>query len=85
MAKENITKFFDAAMTDKALAEKLAALAVEHGYDFTADELLKLGAARPLSDEDLENTVGGIGADMGIIRGYWERERRERERRENNR
>lgn len=58
MAKENITKFFDAAMTDKALAAKVAALATENGYDFTADELLELGAARPLSDSEVENAVG---------------------------
>ena len=59
MAKENIAKFFGAAMTDKALAEKAAALAAESGYDFTAAELLELGTARPLSDEELENTGGG--------------------------
>ena len=59
MAKENIARFIDAAMTDKALAGKLAALAVENGYDFTAEELLELGAARPLSDEETENAFGG--------------------------
>ncbi len=48
MAKENIAKFFNAAMTDKALAEKLAALAAENGYDFTAAELLELGSAKAL-------------------------------------
>lgn len=40
MAKENITKFFDAAMTDKVLAERLAALAAEKGHNFIAGELL---------------------------------------------
>lgn len=59
MAKENITKFFDAAMTDKALSGKVAALAAEHGYDFTAAEFLELGAARPLSDEDAGDASGG--------------------------
>lgn len=45
MAKENIRRFIDVAMTDKSLAEKVAALATEHGFDFTAAELLELGAA----------------------------------------
>ena len=31
MAKENITRFIDAAMTDKALAERVAVLAVKIG------------------------------------------------------
>lgn len=59
MEKENITKFFDAAITDKALADKVAALAMENGYDFTAAEFLELGAARPLSDEGMEGIQGG--------------------------
>ena len=60
MSKENIAKFFEAAAADKALAEKLAALAAENGYAFTADELLEWGAVRPISDEDAEqNVVGG--------------------------
>ena len=50
MAKENIAKFFNEAMTDKTLVEKLAA---ECGFAFTAEELLALGAARPLSDEGM--------------------------------
>lgn len=59
MAKENITKFFDAAVTDKTLAAELAALATEHGCDFTAEELLELGAVRPLSDADAEKAAAG--------------------------
>ena len=59
MAKENIAGFLDAAMRDKALAEKFAALAAEQGYVFTAEELLELGEARPLSDADIENAAGG--------------------------
>lgn len=58
MEKENIAKFFDKAITDRELAEKLAALAVENGFDFTAEELLELGATRPLSDAVM-GTVGG--------------------------
>ena len=61
MAKENITKFFEAAAADQALAEKLAALAAENGYAFTAAELLELGAARPLEDEEATKAVGGLG------------------------
>ena len=61
MAKENITKFFNAAVTDPALAEKLAALAAENGCAFTAAELLELGAARPLEDEEATKAVGGMG------------------------
>lgn len=45
MAKENIRRFIDVAMTDKSLAEKVAALATEHGFNFTAAHLLELGAA----------------------------------------
>lgn len=68
MAKENIMKFFDAAMTDMALAEKLAALAAKNGYDFTAEELLKFGAARPLCDADAEKAAGGGATIPGAIR-----------------
>ena len=59
MAKENIGQFFDTAMTDKTLADKLSALARESGYDFTEGELLELGAARPLSDDEAADAAGG--------------------------
>ena len=59
MAKENIKKFFDTAMTDNALAEEVAVLAAKNGYDFTAAELLELGETRPLSDTDIEDAAGG--------------------------
>lgn len=59
MAKENIARFFDAAVTDKALAEKLAALAGENGFDFTAEELLEAGIQRPISDKEVEVAIGG--------------------------
>ncbi len=59
MAKENIAGFFNAAMTEKALAEKLAALAAENGFEFAAEELLELGSARPIDDADMENAAGG--------------------------
>lgn len=59
MVKEVITKFFDAAMTDKVLAEKLAALAEENGYNFTAAELLEVSAIQPITDEEMEIAAGG--------------------------
>lgn len=59
MLNKNIEKFFDAAMTDMALAAKLPALATENGYDFTATELLELGEAKPLSDGEAENVAAG--------------------------
>ena len=59
MAKERIMKFFETAKADQALAEKLAALSTENGYDFTAEELLDLGAARPLTDEEANTASGG--------------------------
>ena len=68
MAKENITKFFEAAAADKALAEKLAALAAENGYAFTAAELLELGAARPLGDEEATKAVGGSRTPSQLLR-----------------
>lgn len=59
MAKKNIRKFFEKAMTEKALAEKFAALAAEYGYNFTVEELLDVGAVKPLSDGDVGNASGG--------------------------
>ncbi len=59
MAKENIAKFFNAAMSDKALAENLATLATENGFEFTAEELLELGSSRPLSDDEVADAAGG--------------------------
>ncbi len=59
MAKVNIAKFFNLAMTDKALAEKAAALASANGFDITAAELLELGTARPLDDAAVETAAGG--------------------------
>lgn len=66
MAKENIARFIKATMTDKALAAKVAALATEHGYGFTATELLAAGdkadsptAVQSLSDTDMGAVSGG--------------------------
>lgn len=47
MAKENIMKFLEAAIGSRTLAEKLSALAGEHGYQFTAEELQSLAADTP--------------------------------------
>lgn len=72
MAKGAIINFFEAAAMDRKLhkeltelAERFAALAEEYGYDFTAEELLELGTACPLPDDDVGSTVGGGG-----LRGY---------------
>lgn len=59
MAKENIVIFSKAIMIDKALAEKVAALAAKHGYGFTGDDLLEACAARPLSDAEMQRVTGG--------------------------
>lgn len=59
MAKANIPKFLGAVMTDPVLAKKVAALAAEHGYDFTVAELLEYAVARPLSDEEAAGVAGG--------------------------
>ncbi len=67
MAKENIARFFNAAMTDKALAEKLAALAAKSGFEFTAEELLELGSARPIDDAEMENAAGGVPGNTPTI------------------
>ena len=69
MAKGAIINFFNAAMTDQELHQKLtelekrfAGLAEEYGYDFTAEELMEFGTAQPLFDDDIENVTGGGGA-----------------------
>ena len=64
MAAKNIVAFSKAITTDKALAEKVAALAMKHGYGFTAEELLEACAARPLTDAEMAGVIGG-----GIIPG----------------
>lgn len=68
MEKENIARFLDASMTDKALAAKLAALAAEYGYDFTAEELLEFGSARPLTDAETDHVSGGTLGYIGRCR-----------------
>lgn len=67
MARETIAEFMEATMTEKALADKVVALAVEHGYDFTAEEFLELGAACPLSDDDAEKAVAAGGGLPGVF------------------
>lgn len=67
MAKGAIINFFDAAMTDQELhqkltelAERFAGLAEEYGYDFTAEELLEFGTVQPLFDDDVERVGGAV-------------------------
>lgn len=40
---------------------KVAALATKSGYDFIAAELLELGTARLLSDEESDKIQGALG------------------------
>lgn len=47
MTKENIMKFLEATIGSRTLADKLSALAGEHGYQFTAEELQSLTADTP--------------------------------------
>lgn len=68
MAKENMTKFFELAVSDQDLAEKVVAFAAKNGFEFTTEELLEAGAARPISDEDAEATVGGTAIIKAIIK-----------------
>lgn len=59
MAKENIVKFFEAAVSDQGLAEQISGLAAENGCAFSAQELLEIGEQRPLSDEEVDDAAGG--------------------------
>lgn len=65
MAKENISRFIDTVMTDKALTTELAALASENGYPVTAEGLLELGMIQPLSNDDAEG-ASGRGPTTGL-------------------
>lgn len=64
MATENVMDFLEAAMTDRTLAEKLAALASENGFECTAEELLELGEAMPIADDETDGAVGGKNPPM---------------------
>lgn len=65
MAKENIMKFLEAAIGNRTLADKLSALAGEHGYQFTAEELQSLAAATP-ADKIFRNG-GGTNVLVRVI------------------
>lgn len=67
MVKESIVAFSKAIMIDKALAAKVATLAAKHGYSFTAEELLKLGAAYLISDDDAGKAVAAGGGLPGVL------------------
>lgn len=66
MARKNIAKFMEAVVTDQVLAEKFTALAGQQGYDFTVEELLGFGAVCPVTDEDMEQSVGGAYVKTSI-------------------
>ena len=71
MAKENVTKFFEALEKDEALGKKVSALAEtyytavadlakESGFDVTAGEVKDaLTGDAPLDEEELSSVAGG--------------------------
>ena len=73
MGKEQNTamaNFFDAILTDEALAAQVAELAGKAGFPFSAEDLLELGKAQPLSDGEAAEAAGGgrLGWAPGIRR-----------------
>ena len=63
MGKEQNTamaNFFDAILTDEALAAQVAELAGKAGFPFSAEDLLELGKAQPLSDGEAAEAAGGL-------------------------
>ena len=73
MSLDNAKAFLKKADADKALRQKIEALAgdgeagaklgADNGFTFTADEFLSAydDAFGELSDEELENAAGGLG------------------------
>lgn len=61
MGTQTIQKFLAAATTDRAIAEKVAALALESGYEFTAAELLEARLVQEISDAEIADATGGTG------------------------
>ena len=59
--KTAIARFFEAILTDEALAAQVAELAGKAGYAFTAGDLLELGEAQPISDDETAEAAGGLG------------------------
>lgn len=55
-----IDDFFNAILTDEALAAQVAELAEKAGYHFTAADLLELGEAQPISDDETVQAAGGL-------------------------
>ena len=68
--KTAMANFFDAIFTDETLAAQVAELAGKAGYSFSAEDLLELGKARPLSDGEAAEAAGGgrLGWAPGIRR-----------------
>jgi predicted ribosomally synthesized peptide with nif11-like leader len=89
MSVEAVKEFFEKADTDEALQAQIqemiegkeeygccafAALAAEHGFEFTAEEmhdgieqLRSSEDERELTDEDLENVAGGAGYPSFVL------------------
>lgn len=74
MENKKIVRFLEGASTNKAMAEKIVALAGENGFDFTVEELrefistlgnlLVTDSVKALSDTESEKVWGGR-ADWG--------------------
>lgn len=58
MENQMIQKFLAAATTDRTIAGKLAALAAECGYEFTAEDLLATEVAE-IPEDELTEVTGG--------------------------
>ena len=68
MSEEQLKAFIAKAKDDQSIQEMLKAaktpedvigIAKEHGYEFTADKISKLGDTRELSEDELEGLAGG--------------------------
>jgi predicted ribosomally synthesized peptide with nif11-like leader len=92
MTIEAVEKFFEKADEDKALQAQIremiegkeeygccafAALAAEHGFEFTPEEmhegierLRELDEERELTDEDLEHVAGGASQQLFALPRY---------------
>ena len=74
MSEEQLKAFIAKAKDDQSIQEKLktaktpedvVGIAKEHGHEFTADKISKLGDTRELSEDELEGLAGGGLFRMG--------------------
>ena len=67
MPKKTVMDFLTAVTTDETLASQVAELAGKAGFPFSAEDLLELGRARPLSDEEAAGAAGGGASPWSTI------------------